>query len=125
MQHRLVMLVMAGDDCGFQTKGLPVYPVCDQQRSGDPHREGYLGQCDEAKQLLISRGGAVRAVVDAHHRLDADGDHDNTDLQHDQLPCQAPPPRVHTHHRLSSSHASGAATGMSTVTTRNKRWPLG
>jgi hypothetical protein len=101
-QHRLVMLVLAGNDRVLQTEGLPVYPIRDEQRPGDSHRERDLGQRDEAKQLLlIPRCGAVRAAVEPHHRLDADGEHDDTDLQHDQLSCQAPPTRVHTRHHRS------------------------
>jgi hypothetical protein len=44
-QHRLVMLVMTGDDGRFQPTSLPMYPVCDQQRSGSSHREGNFGRC--------------------------------------------------------------------------------
>jgi hypothetical protein len=80
-QYRLVMLVLAGDDCGLQTEGLPVYPICNEQRPGDSHREHDLGQRDEAEQLLLlPRCGAVRTAVDPYHRLDADGEHDDTDL---------------------------------------------
>jgi hypothetical protein len=36
-QRHLVMLVLAGNDCGLQTEGLPVYPIRDEQRPGDSH----------------------------------------------------------------------------------------